>query len=55
MENVSTAYHTLISTCRMNSLSTLEYLNNFFREVVNGRKDYENLLPIAIGISVDNF
>lgn len=55
MANVSTAYHTLISTCRMNSLSTLEYLKKFFREVVNGRRDYENLLPMAIGISVNNF
>ena len=49
MANVSAAYHTLLSTCRMNGLSALEYLKNFFREVVNGRRDYENLLLITIG------
>lgn len=50
MANVSVAYHTLLSTCRMNGLSALEYLKKFFREVVNGRRDYENLLPMTIGL-----
>lgn len=50
MANVSAAYHTLLSTCRMNGLSALEYLKKFFHEIVKGRKDYENLLPITIGI-----
>ena len=53
MANVSAAYHTLLSTCRMNGLSTLEYLKKFFREVVNGRRDYENLLPMPIGLSTN--
>lgn len=54
MANVSAAYHTLLSTCRMNGLSALEYLKRFFREVVNGRRDYENLLPMTIGITTNN-
>lgn len=54
MANVSVAYHTLLSTCRMNGLSALEYLKKFFREVVNGRRDYENLLPMTIGLSTKN-
>ena len=51
MANVSAAYHTLLSTCRMNGLSALEYLKKFFYEIVKGRKDYENLLPMTIGIN----
>ena len=53
MANVSAAYHTLLSICRMNGLSALEYLKKFFREVVNGRRDYENLLPMTIGLSTN--
>ena len=48
MDNLSAAYYTLLSTCRMNGLSVLEYLKKFFHEVVNGRRDYENLLPMTI-------
>ena len=53
MANVSAAYHTLLSTCRMNGLSALEYLKKFFHEIVKGRKDYENLLPMTIGINTN--
>ncbi len=55
MANVSAAYHTLLSTCRMNGLSALEYLKKFFHEIVKGRKDYENLLPMTIGIHTDKY
>ena len=51
MARVSAAYHTIISTCKMQNVSILEYLRIFFREIVNGRKDYNNLLPMTIGIS----
>ena len=53
MANVSAAYHTLLSTCRMNGLFALEYLKKFFHEIVKGRKDYENLLPMTIGINTN--
>ena len=53
MANVSAAYHTLISTCRANGISALAYLKNLFREVVKGRRDYENLLPMTIGINTN--
>ena len=53
MANVSAAYHTLLSTCRMNGLSALEYLKKFFHEIVKGRKDYESLLPMTIGINTN--
>ena len=55
MANVSAAYHTLLSTCRMNGLSALEYLKKFFHEIVKGRKNYENLLPMTIGINTNKY
>ena len=55
MANVSAAYHTLLSTCRINGLSALEYLKKFFHEIVKGRKDYENLLPMTIGINTNKY
>ena len=53
MANVSVTYHTLLSTCRINGLSALEYLKKFFHEIVKGRKDYENLLPMIIRINTN--
>lgn len=38
---------------RMNGISVLDYLKKFFREIVNGRRDYENLLPMTIGINTN--
>lgn len=55
MENVSAAYHTQLSTCRMNGLSALEYLKKFFHEIVKGRKDYENLLPMTTEINTNKY
>ena len=55
MANVSAAYHTLLSTCRMNGLSALEYLKKFFHEIAKGRKNYENLLPMTIGINTNKY
>ena len=50
MAEVSAAYHTIISTCRMHGISALEFLKKFFAAIVSGRRDYENLLPMTIGI-----
>ena len=47
--------NSLLSTCRMNGLSALEYLKKFFHEIVKGRKDYENLLPMTIGINTNKY
>ena len=55
MANASAAYHTLLSTCRMNGLSALEYLKKFFHKIVKRGKDYENLLPMTIGISTNEY
>lgn len=47
-------FNVLLSTCRMNGLSALEYLKKFFREVVNGCRDDENLLPMTIGLTTNH-
>jgi len=53
--NVSAAYHRLLSTCRMNGLSALTYLKKSFHEIVKGRKNYENLLPMTIEINTNKY
>ena len=47
---VSVIYHTFIETCKMCGVSTLEYFKQFFKAVMLGRTDYENMLPMTIGI-----
>ena len=37
----------------MNGISALDYLKKFFREIVYGRRDYENVLPMTIGINTN--
>ena len=47
---VSVIYHTFIETCKMCGVSTLEYFKEFFKAVMLGRTDYENMLPMTIGV-----
>ena len=47
---ISVIYHTFIETCKMCGVSTLEYFKEFFTAIMQGRTDYENLLPMTIGI-----
>nr|WP_303919555.1 hypothetical protein [Bacteroides intestinalis] len=47
---VSAVYHTVISTCKMQGVSVLGYFKKFFGEIVKGRRDYEHLLPLTIGL-----
>ena len=47
---VSVIYHTFIETCKMCGVSTLEYFKEFFKAIMLGRTDYENMLPMTIGI-----
>lgn len=51
MAGVSAAYHTIISTCKMQGVPVLQYLKKFFKQIMLGRTDYENLLPMTIGIA----
>ena len=50
MAHVSAVYHTIISTCKMQGVSVLDYFKRFFSEIVKGRRDYEHLLPLTIGL-----
>jgi len=47
---VSVIYHTFIETCKMCGVPTLEYFKEFFKAIMQGRTDYENMLPMTIGI-----
>lgn len=53
MANVSATYHTLISICWANGIAVLTYLKKFICEVVEVRRNYENLLPITIEINAN--
>lgn len=50
MVRVSAVYHTIISTCKMQGVSVLDYFKRFFSEIVKGRRDDEHLLPLTIGL-----
>ena len=50
MAEVSAVYHTFISTCSMQGVSAQKYFKMFFSAIIDGRRDYENLLPMTIGI-----
>ncbi len=55
MAVVSAAYHTVISTCSMHGIAVLEYFKKLFRAIVEGRRDYGNLLPQTIGITPNKY
>lgn len=50
MAGVSAVYHTIIFTCRMQGVSVLDYFKRLFSEIVKGRRYYEYLLPLTIGL-----
>ena len=43
-------YHTFIATCQMMGMSVLKYFKSLFSEIAKGRTDYENMLPMTIGL-----
>lgn len=42
---VATTYYTLIETCKLNGLASLDYLTHVFHQLMMGNKDYKSLLP----------
>lgn len=50
MARVLAIYHTIVSACKMQGVSVLDYFKRFFSEIVKGRRDYEHLLPLTIGL-----
>ena len=53
MARVSAAYHSVVSTCRLQGYSILEYLKKFFAEITAGNRDYGKLMPLTIGIGTN--
>lgn len=50
----SVLYHTIIATCKKQGYKVLDYLKEFFKQIILGRCDYENLMPATIGIKANN-
>lgn len=50
----SVLYHTIIATCKKQGYKVLDYLKEFFKKIIIGRCDYENLMPATIGIKSIN-
>lgn len=46
----SSVYHTIIETCKKQGYSAQEYFEEFFTQIIKGRRDYENMIPATIGI-----
>lgn len=46
----SAIYNTFISTCRQVGVSFRDYFRKLMKELGTGRTDYENLLPMTIGV-----
>ena len=46
-------YHSIVSTCKQQGYSILEYLKKFFEEIAVGNHDYGKLMPSTIGISTN--
>lgn len=53
MARDSAAYHSVVSTCRLQVYSVLEYLKRFFAEITAGNREYRKLMLSTIGISAN--
>lgn len=53
MVRVSAAYHSIVSTCKLQGDSILEYLKKFFAEITAGNCNYGKLMPSTISISAN--
>ncbi|MFG6427647.1 MAG: hypothetical protein K1W14_14800 [Muribaculaceae bacterium] len=54
MAGISAVYRTLISTYRLMKVSVSEYFRKVFRKIVSGYDNLTNLLPMNMGLSVNN-
>ena len=53
MARVSAAYHSVVSTCKLQGYSILEYLKKFFEEIAASNRDYGKLMLSTISISAN--
>lgn len=54
MAEASAVIHSLIATCKKINRSVKLYFEKFCREIIHGNTDWPNLLPMTIGIPVNN-
>lgn len=54
MAGIASVYRTLISTCQLMKVSVTEYFQKVFRKIVAGYDNLTNLLPMNMGLSVNN-
>lgn len=55
MAEISAAYRSIISTCKMWGVSVVDYFTKFFWEIIKGNQDYPKLLPMTIGLPVNKY
>lgn len=55
MAGIASVYHTLISTCRLMKVSVTEYFQKVFRMIVTGYDNLTSLLPMNMGLAVNNY
>lgn len=51
---VAAAYHSIISTVKLQGKSTWDYLGEFFKHIFNGCRDFVNLTPQNIELASAN-
>ena len=54
MAGIASVYRTLISTCRLMRVSATEYFKKVFKMIVSGYDNPTSLLPMNMGLSVNN-
>ena len=46
---MSVIHPAFIGTCKMYGVPTMDYFKEFFKAIMQGRTEYENMLPMTIG------
>lgn len=51
---MAATYHSVISTVKLHGTSAWEFIGTFFKKILNGCRDYENLIPGRIAVATSN-
>lgn len=49
---MAATYHSVISTVKLHGHSVWDFIGSFFKKILNGCKDYVNMLPYKIGLAI---
>jgi len=55
MAGIASVYRTLISTCQLMKVSVTQYFQKVFRMIVAGYDNLTSLLPMNMGLEVNNY